>query len=114
MRRRIIGLLNESREKLEHIIDRIYEDYSYYKPRIYRKNARKDYLELAKCRKRSGKKLRKAIKKQLQYVRRDLGYVKEFMICRNVELTEKEIAFLEAIEKVYEQQFYMCENHTYM
>ena len=57
---------------------------------MYRKNARKDYLALAKCRKRGGKKLRKAIRKQLHYVRRDLGYIENFMKCVDVELTEKE------------------------
>ena len=108
-----IELLNESREKLEQIIDRICENYSYYKPRMYRKNARKDYLALAKCRKRGGKKLRKAIRKQLQYVRRDLGYIENFMKCVDVELTEKELVLLDTIEKVYEQQLYMFENRTH-
>ena len=108
-----IELLNESREKLEQIIDRICKDYSYYKPRMYRKNARKDYLALAKCRKRGGKKLRKAIRKQLQYVRRDLGYIENFMKCVDVELTEKECVLLDTIEKVYEQQLYMFENRTH-
>ena len=108
-----IELLNESREKLEQMIDRICEKYNYYKPRMYRKNARKDYLALAKCRKRGGKKLRKAIRKQLQYVRRDLGYIENFMKCVDVELTEKELVLLDTIEKVYEQQLYMFENRTH-
>ena len=108
-----IELLNESREKLEQMIDRICEDYSYYKPRMNRKNARKDYLALAKCRKRGGKKLRKAIRKQLHYVRRDLGYIENFMKCVDVELTEKELVLLDTIEKVYEQQLYMFENRTH-
>ena len=108
-----IELLNESREKLEKIIDRICEDYLYYTPRMYREKARKDYLGLAKCRKRGGKKLRKAIKKQLQYVRRDLGYIDNFMRCDDVVLTNREIVLLDTLEKVYEQQLYMYENHTH-
>ena len=108
-----IELLNKSREKLEQMIDRICKDSNYYTPRMYRKNARKDYLALAKCRKRGGKKLRKAIRKQLQYIRRDLGYVENFMKCDNVELTEKERVLLETIEKLYEQQLYMYENRTH-
>ena len=39
-----IELLNKSREKLEQMIDRICKDSNYYTPRMYRKNARKDYL----------------------------------------------------------------------
>ncbi|MCR4749560.1 MAG: IS5/IS1182 family transposase, partial [Lachnospiraceae bacterium] len=44
---------------------------------LYRRNARKDYLNLAKCKKRTTKKIRKAIKKQLAYVSRDLSYISD-------------------------------------
>ena len=57
-----VNLLNEARENLESLIDRICYDYSYYKPRMYRRNARRDYLNLAKCKKRTTKKIRKAIR----------------------------------------------------
>lgn len=70
-----IELLNEAREKLEDMICRVSDEYNFYRPRMYREKARKDYLALAKCRKRSSKRIRKAIKKQLQYIRRDLGYI---------------------------------------
>lgn len=43
-----INLLNEARENLEAILDTICYEYNYYKPRMYRENARKDYLALAK------------------------------------------------------------------
>ena len=64
-----VNLLNEARENLEALIDRICYDYNYYKPRMYRNNARRDYLDLARCRKRTSKNIRRAIKKQLQYIR---------------------------------------------
>ncbi len=60
-----INLLNEAREDLEGIIDQICWEYNEQKPRTYRKNARKDYLALAKQRRRSSKAIRNAIKKQL-------------------------------------------------
>ena len=44
-----INLLNETRENLEKMIDEICYDYNYYRPRMYRENARRDYLNLAKC-----------------------------------------------------------------
>ena len=66
-----INLLNEARENLEGIIDTICYEYNEHRPRIYRINARKDYLSLAKSRKRTSKRIRKAIKQQLQYVRRN-------------------------------------------
>ena len=42
---------------------------------MYREKVRKDYLNLVKCKKRTAKKIRKAIKQQLQYIRRDRAYI---------------------------------------
>ncbi len=68
-------MLNETREKCEALIDRICRDFQYYTPRMYREKARKDYLTLAKCKKRPAKRIKKAIGKQLRYIRRDMGYI---------------------------------------
>ncbi|MCR5557294.1 MAG: IS5 family transposase [Butyrivibrio sp.] len=108
-----INLLNEARENLEAILDTICYEYNYYKPRMYRENARKDYLALAKCRKRSAKKIRKAVKKQLQYVRRDLGYIDLYLEQDDIELTEKQAARIDIIRKLFEQQEYMYKNGTH-
>ncbi len=109
-----INLLNEARENLEGIIDTICYEYNYYKPRMYREKARKDYLALAKCRKRTAKKIRKAIKKQLQYIRRDLVYIDVFQEQDDIEFTLKQLARINIIRELYEQQKYMYENgiHT--
>ena len=107
-----INLLNQSREDLEHIIDEICYAYNLRKPRMYRQNARADYLALAKSRKRSGKKIRKAIKKQLQYVRRDLKYIDEFL-AQDLEFEPKQLERIAIIRKVYEQQDYMYCNNTH-
>jgi len=45
------------------------------KPRMYRKNARKDYLKTAQNKKPSKKKIRMAVGKQIRYVRRNLRYI---------------------------------------
>ena len=108
-----VNLLNECREKLEKLIDRICYDFNYYTPRMYRENARKDYLSLAKCKKRPAKRIRKAVKQQLQYVRRDLKYVDEFLALDDVELTDKQAELLDVIRKVYEQQRFMFDNKTH-
>ena len=108
-----INLLNEACEKLENLIKKICKEQNRYVPRMYRKYARKDYLALAKCRKRPAKKVRAAIKKQLNYVRRDLGYVEWFLKQDNVVLFAKDAALLDVIYKVYEKQFYMYENKTH-
>lgn len=108
-----INLLNEARVNLENIIDSICYEYNYYKPRMYRDNARKDYLSLAKCRKRTSKKIRCAIKKQLQYVKRDLGYIELYLEQDDVELTEKQLQRIRVINELYEQQEYMYKNNTH-
>ena len=108
-----VNLLNECREKLERLIDKICYDFNYYTPRMYRENARKDYLSLAKCKKRPAKRIRKAVKQQLQYVRRDLKYVDDFLALDDVKLTEKQLELLDVIRKIYEQQKFMFENKTH-
>lgn len=107
-----INILNEAREDLEAIIDDLCDRFYYYKPRMYREKARKDYLNLAKCKKRTAKKIRKAIKKQLQYIRRDRKYLDEFLT-KECELTTKQAARLAVIDQVYEQQKYMYDNRVH-
>ena len=108
-----INLLNEARENLESIIDTICDDYNFYKPRMYRKRVRKDYLALAKCRKRTVKKVREAIGQQLRYISRDLGYVDMFVRYNNVVLNEKQHKRLSVITELYEQQKYMYDSKTH-
>ncbi len=108
-----IELLNEAREKLEDMICRISDEYYFYRPRMYREKARKDYLALAKCRKRGAKKIRKAIKKQLQYIRRDLGYIANLLENNGVVLSNSDAKMLDILETLYSQQLYMFESKTH-
>ena len=73
-----IELLNGVREQLECVIDQVCDGYGLKKPRTYRKRARKDYLNLVKRKKRGTQVIRKAIRKQLQYIRRDVRYIVEY------------------------------------
>ena len=106
-------LLNEVREKLEDMLCRISDENGFYRPRMYKKNARKDYLVLAKCRKRGAKKIRAAIRKQLQYIRRDLRYMDNLIENNDVELPSADAELLDILTIVYEQQLYMYENKTH-
>ena len=108
-----INLLNEAREKLESIIDQICAEYHFKKPRMYRKNARKAYLALAKCRKRTSKRIRKAIGQQLRFISRDLGYIDMFVLYNDVALNEKQFTRLCVIKELYKQQKYMYDNKTH-
>ena len=107
------NLLNEARENLEKIIDTICYEYNYYKPRMYRQNARKDFLNFAKCKKRTTKKIRTAIKKQLQYINRDLGYIDALLEEEDIELSQRQMERLRVIRELFEQQKFMYENRTH-
>ena len=96
------------------MVDDICHTYNFYKPRMYRDNDRRDYLLLDRCKKRTSKKIHVAIKKQLQYIKRDLGYIDMFLEPENgAELFDKQSARLEVIKKVYEQQLYMYQNSVH-
>ena len=108
-----IELLNETRENLEDMLCRVSDEYGFYRPRMYRQKARKDYLALAKCRKRGAKKIRKAVKKQLQYIRRDLGYIDDLIENNGVILSDSDADLLDILTTVYKQQLYMFDNNTH-
>ena len=106
------SLLNEAREKLETIIIRFCKTYGLARPRMYRRQGRKNYLALAKTKKRSTKKIRATIRKQLSYVRRDIKYLENFMF-EGYAPSKKEIPLLLTIYKLYEQQYYMYKNKVH-
>lgn len=110
-----LNLLNTSRENLERIIDLLYiKAVDGTKPRTYRRNARRDYLNISKNKRRSRKKLRRGIRSQLQYVKRDLKIVAKLLEKpgRNHHLTNRDRELVETIQKVYQQQQWMFDNKT--
>ena len=106
------SLLNETREKLETIIIRFCKMYGFSRPRMYRREARKNYLALAKAKKRSTKKIRATIRKQLAYIKRDIKYLENYME-DGYAPTSKEISLLMTIYKLYEQQQYMYQSKVH-
>lgn len=68
---------------------------------------------MAKCKKRTGKKIRHAIKKQLQYVKRDLSYIDLYMEQDDIGFTEKQLKRIMVIRELYEQQKYMYDNKVH-
>ena len=107
-----IKLCNEAREKTEEMVEAMHERGKDEKPRLDKQKARQAYLKVAKSKKRTGNVLRKAIKKQLSYIRRNLGYIDGLM--RNCsKLSSKQKAELETIRTLYEQQKQMIDNRTH-
>ena len=106
------SLLNEAREKLETIIIRFCKSYGFSRPRMYRRQARKNYLALAKAKKRSTKKIRATIRKQLSYIKRAIKYIERSME-EGYAPVPQEISLLMTIYKLYEQQQYMYQNKVH-
>ena len=107
-----INLLSQVREKLEQTVDEICKSTGRKKPRMYRQRARRDFLRLSKSKKRSARAIHSAIRKQLQYIRRDVGYIVQF-VRSGVKLTEKQKERLNLVTTVYEQQRIMFESGTH-
>ena len=107
-----VSLLNEARENAEKLLDVLHSPTDGKKPRTYRKCARKEYLKYVRSRKHTAKMTRKAIGKQLNYLKRDLAAIDEKLNqgkSLNIHQTER----LETIRKIYEQQKFMYDNHTH-
>ena len=107
-----VSLLDEARENAEQIIDTLQEQSTEKKPRTYRNKAHKDSLKYMRSRKHTEKKTREAIRKQLQYLRRDLSAI-DAMLQSSLKLSPKQELRLGTLRKIYEQQKYMYDNHTH-
>ena len=79
---------------------------------MYNRIARKKYLDLAKSKKRSAKKIRRVIRFMLNCIRRDDGYLEDFM-AEGYAPCSSEIRQISTIRKLYEQQLEMYQNKTH-
>jgi transposase, IS5 family len=102
-----ISLLNEARENSEKIIDTLWKLSSKdgIKPRTYRNNARKDFLSAARSKKLTHERRRELTSKQLNYIKRNLGTIKQFE--NRDKLSTLELHRLFVISEVYRQQLEM-------
>ncbi|WKJ90312.1 IS5 family transposase [Methylomonas montana] len=75
-----LSLLNEARELTERIIDTLCKRLKVTdKPRTYRHKARSAYLAVAKQKRPGRKVLRRGIKQQWQYLRRNLSHIEQLL-----------------------------------
>jgi len=111
-----LTLLNEARQKSEEIIDTMHAPFVGVdkKPRTYRQKARKAYLAVAKQKKPSYKKIRKAIGQQLRYLKRNLGHIDRMAGVGLLKFLDKRLyRLLLVIKELYRQQYWMYENRTH-
>jgi hypothetical protein len=113
-----LNLLNEAREQTESIIDILYnqvKDQISKKPRTYRRQARKEYLEIAKQRQAKSKKIRKAIRQQLGYVKRNLAHIEALVVAGASlsALSKYHYRNLLVVSEVFRQQQWMYEQRCH-
>jgi transposase, IS5 family len=117
-----LNLLSEAREMTEGYIDLLFDEPAIkeelQKPRTYRQNARKDYLLVAKNKNKSKKTIRKAIGKQLRYLRRNLKNID--LLLQAYELQKLDFPLLHSAQRylwiihtLYEQQQQMHRTCTH-
>jgi IS5 family transposase len=110
-----MSLLNEAREKTESVIDTLHAPLrgEQEKVRTHRQKARKDYLEFAKA-KKNRRAIRRAIGKQVCYLRRNLGHIKELSTKVPLsKLSRRQYKDLLVIHELYRQQDLMYREKTH-
>jgi hypothetical protein len=114
-----LDILNSSREHSETLIDALWsrlQTPGEVKPRTYRRVARKAYLAMAKKRKKKANDIRKANRKQLNYLKRNLKTINDLL--DNVDdgkipFTRRQYRSFLIIQEVYRQQHQMFNQRSH-
>lgn len=106
-----LDLLNDARAKSEELIDYLYCPALHgIKPRTYREIARTVYLRTAQKKNKTRKELRNAIKRQLNFLRRNIKSLHKLLGSYSViPLDKHQYKYLLVIQVFYEQQRQMFE-----
>lgn len=112
-----LDLLNDAREHTERIIDELWEPGpGKRKPRTYRNIARKEYLSVAKQKKKSAKVLRAAIRKQLGYNRRNIKTIKKMLrseLGKPSPLSHRDLKTFWIVQEIFRQQKQMYDGKVH-
>ena len=108
-----LKLLNQVREATEKIIDECHEQGKEDpKPRTYREEARTQYLKYAKAKKLSINNRRTSLRKQLQYIKRNLETIDLRVQSGFYTLNEDQTTVLMTCREIFDQQTTMWETKT--
>ena len=110
-----LNLLSDARKKSEQLIDILYNpDLHSEKPRTYRKIARKEYLKTAMKKNKTNRELRRAVKKQLAYLNRNIGSIDKLLDAYpTIPLNRIDYKYMLVIRTLYDQQLTMFVNKTH-
>jgi len=113
-----IDLVNKAREQLEELIDEIFPHSQLTKkPRTYRERAHKEFLAISKKRKKTSKEIRKVMRKQSGYLKRDLRAIEQMLNSREERafpLSHKYQKRYWIIQQLYNQQKEMYDNKNHI
>ena len=103
-----LDLLNESRQKAEELIDDLCFKLGLQdKPRTYRRVARKEFLNVSKMKRKPAKVLRKAIRKQNNYLKRDVRIINNMLDTikdKPIPFDRRQLKYFFVIQHLLEQQ----------
>lgn len=110
-----LNLLSEARQISERLIDTVYDaGFEGKKPRTYRKSARKEYLQTAQKKSPQAKTIRKAVGRQLRYLKRNLKSLDKMLDrCTVFPLGRKDQQYLMVIHTLFQQQMNMFLERTH-
>ena len=111
-----VTLLDEARRKTERVIDLLASGVpeEEQKPRTYRRKARKEFLSFIRNRKPTLQKIRKALRKQLQYVERNLRTIGRLRSVSGMpSLSVQQRQDLGVILTLVDQQRYLYRHKTW-
>ena len=112
-----LDLLNESRQKAEELIDDLCLKLGIKdKPRTYRRVARKEFLNVSKMKRKPAKVLRKAIRGQINYLKRDVRIINKLLDTikdEPVPFDRRQLKYFFVIQHLLEQQETMHRNRNH-
>jgi transposase, IS5 family len=111
-----LNLLNDARKKSEELVDVLYDPglHGKVKPRTYRKEARKLFLKTAQKKTKGKREIRKANKKQLGYLKRNIGHINKLLDAyADMPLDRHQLKYFFVIQTLYEQQHAMYKDNVH-
>jgi len=114
-----LKLVNRAREETERLVDVLYKKGSFEKkPRTYRRNARKEYLTVAKKRNKTTKEIRINIGKQIRYLKRNISTIEKMLDKIDNEgsrfpMNKRDQKIFWVVQHIFDQQNYMYRNKVH-
>ena len=104
-----LDLLNDAREKSQELIDFLFiPGVHTRKPRTYRRVARKMYLKVAQKKVKSKKEIRRSIKQQLGFLRRNIKNIHSLLDpYKRIPFDPGQYKYFLVIQTLYDQQSWM-------